>query len=620
MSLTRPTLSGHEVSLPANDWYPMPHQMKTWKAMRSGKYHTFVLPWHRRCIAQGTPILMNNGSWKYIEEVQVGDVIRVWADGAYQEDTITAVMDNGVRECVSVEAVGKDVIYATPDHPFMTYDPNNGGYKFLPLQEAVGYQAVTYAPQNTSGISQGKLIYSTLPNKKCRVYDLTTEKHHRFFAGSFLVHNCGKDEIALHDTAIRTQQRVGNYWHMLPQQEQARRAIWDAVNPRTGRIRWQDAFPPELIKHVDNQSMKLTFHNGSTWQVLGSDNYNSLVGSTPVHIVMSEAALADKNAYGFFRPILAENHGTSVHISSTRGRNHFYEMFKTAETDDDSYCEWLSAADTGIFTPEQLKRELKIYIDLYGAAIGKSLFLQEYMSDWDAATIGAVWAAELKQVREEDRAAPCKYDSRFPVMTFWDIGVSDLTVILFAQEVGNEVRLIDWYSSNDIGLDHYAEIVNNKPYIYLGHFAPHDIAVREWSSGLSRIDEAKRFGIKFKRVEKIAKGEQIAAASHLLRRMVFNVISKKDKDPMDDCEYVLNALGEYKFKFDRERRVMAKNPEHNWASHYADALQVMAVALQQTGSSKDRQRMMGKTIETSLRVKDIIAMQSRQTRRRGAWG
>lgn len=432
----------------------------------------------------------------------------------------------------------------------------------------------------------------------------------------------GKDAIALHDATIRLVNRVGNYWHMLPQADQARKAIWDAVDPHTGKRRWEDAFPPEIIRHVNNQEMKITFINGSTWQVLGSDNYNSLVGTTPVHITLSEAALADPNAFGYFRPILLENGGTSLHISSTRGRNHFYELFKLTEQDERGFAERLSAEDSGVFNAEQLKKELKYYISMYGENIGRSLFLQEYMSDWDAATIGAVWGKELKQVRDDGRDRPCSYDSRYPVMTAWDLGVSDLTVILFFQEVGNSVRIIDWYADNSIGLDAYAEVVHSKPYMYLDHFAPHDIAVREWTTGLSRVEEAKRFGISFTRVEKTSKAEQIAAASHLLRRTEFHLIDDQDKEPEDDCEYILDALGEYKFKFDRERRVMSKQPEHNWASHFADAYMTMAVGLQQRKVTRGRQIMMGNNIADAMRVRDIKRMHAMQGNKRtgGAWG
>ena len=51
----------------------------------------------------------------------------------------------------------------------------------------------------------------------------------------------GKDEIALHWTATAAFERVGNYWHMLPQANQARKAIWDAVNPHTGKRRIDEA-------------------------------------------------------------------------------------------------------------------------------------------------------------------------------------------------------------------------------------------------------------------------------------------------------------------------------------------------------------------------------------------
>jgi hypothetical protein len=44
----------------------------------------------------------------------------------------------------------------------------------------------------------------------------------------------GKDEVCLHWTACAAMQRVGNYWHMLPEASQARKAIWDAINPHTG--------------------------------------------------------------------------------------------------------------------------------------------------------------------------------------------------------------------------------------------------------------------------------------------------------------------------------------------------------------------------------------------------
>ena len=90
----------------------------------------------------------------------------------------------------------------------------------------------------------------------------------------------GKDDVCLHWTAVAANcKRVGNYWHMLPEAAHARKAIWDAINPHTGKKRIDEAFPHEIRKRTVDNEMKIEFANGSLWQVLGSDNYNSFVGS-----------------------------------------------------------------------------------------------------------------------------------------------------------------------------------------------------------------------------------------------------------------------------------------------------------------------------------------------------
>lgn len=388
----------------------------------------------------------------------------------------------------------------------------------------------------------------------------------------------GKDEVALHNAAIKAMQRVGNYWHLLPLQEQARKALWESVNPKTGRKRWEDAFPSEIIEHVDNQGMKLTFKNKSTWQLLGSDNYNSLVGTTPVGMTFSEAALGDPAAFAFFRPILLENDGWSLHISSVRGRNHFYNLFKNYEGRDDAFVERLSAEDTGIFTALQLAMERRDYIALYGAALGNSLFEQEYLSSWDAAVIGSVFGKECSDLRKSGRALPLVYDPRYPVDTSWDIGVGDTNVILFWQTVGNFERLFDWYSATDTGIQHYAEILASKRYFYRDHLGPHDIQNREWGmNGVTRLAQAKALGVHFERMPKISKGDSIAVGAQLINRMQVNVSDHPVDDPYDDCAFVLDAMEQYHFKFDRERKVMSKEPEHDWTSHYCDALMTKGI-------------------------------------------
>lgn len=80
----------------------------------------------------------------------------------------------------------------------------------------------------------------------------------------------GKDDVLLHRTACAMLERPATYWHCLPEYEQARKAIWNAVNPHTGLRRIDEAFPAELRETKDEQQMFIRFKNGSTWQATGS--------------------------------------------------------------------------------------------------------------------------------------------------------------------------------------------------------------------------------------------------------------------------------------------------------------------------------------------------------------
>ncbi len=93
----------------------------------------------------------------------------------------------------------------------------------------------------------------------------------------------GKDDVALHWTAMAANDvghsgaigRVGTYWHMLPKANQARKAIWEAVNARTGKRRIDEAFPRELRSDTRETDMFIRFKNGSTFQIIGSDRYDA---------------------------------------------------------------------------------------------------------------------------------------------------------------------------------------------------------------------------------------------------------------------------------------------------------------------------------------------------------
>jgi phage terminase large subunit len=156
----------------------------------------------------------------------------------------------------------------------------------------------------------------------------------------------GKDEVCLHWAACAALQRVGNYWHMLPEASQARKAVWDAINPHTGRRRIAEAFPSSIRVGQRDEDMKINLANGSTWQLVGSDRFDALVGSPPIGLVFSEYSLTNPGAWDYLRPILAENGGWAVFMLTPRGRNHAWTLYDKARLQPGWFAELLTVDDT----------------------------------------------------------------------------------------------------------------------------------------------------------------------------------------------------------------------------------------------------------------------------------
>jgi phage terminase large subunit len=423
----------------------------------------------------------------------------------------------------------------------------------------------------------------------------------------------GKDELALQATTIAAMQRTGSYLYALPQYSQARKALWAGINARTGRTRIDDAVPPDIIKKKDDKSMLVELVNGSTIQLVGSDQPDSLVGAGIVGYVASEAALSNPAAFSFIRPMLLETNGWSMHISSPRGKNSFYKLMEAHRNNHNSFITTLSANDTGVFTPAQLKQERHEYIQEHGVAMGAALFEQEYLCSFEAARIGGVWTAELIKLKKQGRYGPCQYDPRYPVDTSWDLGVRDPTVILFWQNVGTETRLIDIYESTDNGLEHYAQALSDKGYYYGDHWGPHDIQNREWGTGTSRMEQAARLGINFKRVPNTPKDDQISLGSQLINRLIIN--STPDLDSGEaTCERAIECFEEYHYEYDEVRKVASNKPVHNWASHCCDALMTYACAkARDVGFARPQMPEILQHGSTYPRVSDIMRRQTKQT-------
>lgn len=376
----------------------------------------------------------------------------------------------------------------------------------------------------------------------------------------------GKDEVALHWAAAAASSRVGSYWHLLPEASQGRKAIWEAINPHTGKRRIEEAFPREMRSERHTTDMRLKLTNGSTWQVTGSDNYNALMGSSPLGVVFSEWSLAKPEAWSFIRPILAENGGWAIFLWTPRGRGHATRAFESRLL---RRPEWFTqkspATETDVFTKERLAQErAEMIAELGSVEEGEARFASEYLVDFDAAAPGAYYASLLGEAQRDGRIGRVPYDPALKVDTAWDLGIDDYTAVWFFQQAGREVRAIDYFETSGEGLQAVVRAaVAEKPYVYGTHHLPHDVMVRELgAAGRSRYETLAGLGVAPISVGAAMDPEDRINAGRLMIPMTWFDAEK--------CAGGLERLRAYRKRWNKPTRSYG-GPLHDAASHGADA-------------------------------------------------
>lgn len=373
----------------------------------------------------------------------------------------------------------------------------------------------------------------------------------------------GKDKTVLNFTVKEMVRRVGNYYYIFPTYNQGRKILWDGKD-KTG-FPFLGHIPRELrAGDPNNTEMKLSIKNGSLFQVVGSDNIDSVVGTNPVGCVFSEYSLQDPRGWEYLSPILLENGGWAVFDYTPRGKNHGYALFEMARKSPEWFCELLTVKDTqslgGTMTEEMVEVERKERI-----AMGKSVnFIhQEYYCDFNAAVEDAVFGEQVLQARHDRRFTRVPYEPRCEVETYWDIGWDDATAIWFVQQVGKEIRLIDYYEARLAGPDHYLKVLREKPYRYGRHVMPHDADYGRMETGGKSLKAIlMEMGLYVDIAKKLSKEEQIANARLLFPRCWFDE---------DKCQKGVDALGSWHFSFDEEKKILGRTPVHDWSSHASDA-------------------------------------------------
>jgi len=385
----------------------------------------------------------------------------------------------------------------------------------------------------------------------------------------WVVHRRGGKDITAFNWCIMQLLLNPNWtaFHILPTYSQAKKVIWDANTNENKRL--LDYIPSELIESKNGHEMKIRFKNGSLYQLIGSDNIDSLVGSNPKIIIFSEYAIQSPAAWNYLRPILDVNKGYAIFISTPRGKNHFYDLLLTAKENPKTwFAEVLPINETGVLTEEDIENIRK-------EGVSEEHIQQEFYCSFNRGVEGSYYGRLIEKAREEDRICNVAYETRSPVHTAWDIGYGDSTSITFWQEVGGELRIIDFYEAQGEGIAHYAKLIQAKPYVYGTHYMPHDAGSGSIQTGRTLQDIAWEQGLKTTVLERET---DISVGIESVRALLSIAFIDETK-----CKHLIKCLENYHKKYNEKTQSYSEAPLHDWTSHAADSVRYMANARIQFG-------------------------------------
>jgi len=358
-------------------------------------------------------------------------------------------------------------------------------------------------------------------------------------------------------SALLSKNKNPRYAYISPTFKQSKSIAWDYMKQFTDKI-------PGV--RFNETELRCDLPNGARITLLGSENCDGLRGIYLDGCVIDEYANVNDRLFPeIIRPALSDRKGYCVFIGTPQGmNNNFYELYQHAQGASDWFHYKAKASQTKIVDEEELEKAEEI--------MGENKFKQEFECDWIANIEGSIYGKTIAEIENNRQINRVPYDPSLPVSTSWDLGVSDHTAIIFYQQIGRAINIIDYHEERGQGLPYYIQLVQNKEYIYQDHYAPHDIEVTDFSNGKTRREVAYQLGIRFKVVPKIPLEDGIHATTMTLPRCWIDV---------DHCKKLIDALRHYHRKYIDKARMFRSKPVHDWSSHACDAMRYLCVGLQE---------------------------------------
>ena len=382
-------------------------------------------------------------------------------------------------------------------------------------------------------------------------------------------------------------ERGGTYIHAFPDQETARRVVWNGVgkisrDPNAKPISYLELIPKELWLKKDNVRMELTLKNGAKYRLIGvkgSDGTaNHLRGLNCEGLIADEYPIWLEGVYGkIFQPILKQSKGFSFLIGTPWNLGEAYERFERYNRMENRKTWHLTIEDTyynngeQIVDPEEVAREVEI------GEISREDADREFYCKWVTTGGGTFYGDIVSELRSSgfivEGSLDCLGDHYFCGM---DIGQGDDQSVLCVYSASRiddsfEVRLHKEYRFNRKPIGYMLDRVE-RDYRISCWFLPHDAKRKQDKIDRleSRVETLRAMGYEVRVIPKASERiKQINLAKEVLPRCRIS---------RTGCNQLVNDLMNYKRERNRHG-VYTDKAVHDKHSHGADCYRVIAMSV-----------------------------------------
>lgn len=370
----------------------------------------------------------------------------------------------------------------------------------------------------------------------------------------------GKDVFSMSKARQESMKRIGAYVHFFPKHIQGRRAIWQGVDPKKG-ARFIDIAFGDIEADRNNTEMFMEMMNGSTWQLLGSDNYDRLVGSNIVGAVFSEWALCDPRAWDYIRPMILENNGWVIFITTYRQRNHAWQMVQQLKDNPEWYVDVRDIHGTTDIDGNPILTDKDMESERAGG-MSEAMLQQEYFCNPEAVAEGSIYGKQIEQLRKDESRQKAVWNPNKPVYAVWNFDLPVFASCLYIQPGATptvlDARIWDFVTLGEAVAECYRQPFPVQKHLIAG----------EHSDLLPALSDLDIYPDVMRHSSHYA---QTTATASFLNSCLING---------DKCEIFLDALGGYvrRERFDSQAAdlVFSDTPADSWHAQLAEALETFA--------------------------------------------